>query len=420
MWRNPFTAKISPAAAMVKPTPPSAMRVSMSKPTHQPHGYAWLMLAIVARPVAKRTIVATTAATTRAQRTNETGRHQAGGSAVRMLVLLVIVVSPEAEAATDDHRDDGHGYPDRGEDLGGEVQQLDGQGWWGLVGQVGRVAELLERHRRQVQDGGAAHLVQAVDVRNVPAGRCGDPAARFRDHIVSLSERDGGGGAHLSARGVLSDLDAIGAERAFVNRGNDAIEVELRHHERAGLHAVPTADAAPGVEDHRSLRRLRQRGRRTRRRAGRLEAVHAEEPTEDPVGMPVRTRLDPGVGDHGVVVRVQVTRVLIARPGEEGARVAGQVVPGLTGHHARPAPDAPGVVLDHRLERHQTSPFRFTSHRKALNSGIIVLASPTPGVSRLPLSPRARPTHPQCHGTPIWWMVRPCTQNGSKRSVTRA
>src|SRR5262245_16000472 len=106
--------KISAAAAMVKPTPPRAMRVSMSKPTHQPHGYAWLTLAIVAIPVAKRTMVATMAATTKAHRTHETGRHQAGGSAMPMLVLLVIIVGPEAEAATDDHGDDGHGDPDRG------------------------------------------------------------------------------------------------------------------------------------------------------------------------------------------------------------------------------------------------------------------------------------------------------------------
>ncbi len=58
--------------------------------------------------------------------------------------------------------------------------------------------------------------------------------------------------------------------------------------------------------------------------------------------------------------------------------------------------------------------------RNALNSGIIVLASPTCGVSTLALSPFARPSQPQCHGTPTWWMIRPVTQNGSKRSVTRA
>src|SRR5262249_51060590 len=109
--------KISPAAAIVKPMPPSAMRVSMSKPTHQPHGYAWFTFAIVAMPVAKRTIVVTTAATTTAQRTSETGRHQPGGSMRGMLVLVVVVVRPESEAAADDHRDDCHGDPHGREDL---------------------------------------------------------------------------------------------------------------------------------------------------------------------------------------------------------------------------------------------------------------------------------------------------------------
>src|SRR5262249_30277900 len=121
-----------------------------------------------------------------------------------------------------------------------------------------------------------------------------------------------------------------------------------------------------------------------------------------------------------VVVRVEIARVLISRAGEEVPGVSRQVVPGLACHHAGPAADASGVVLDHRLERHHAAPFLFTSHRNALNSGIIVLASPTWGVRMLALSPLASPTQPQCHGTPTWWMIRPCTQNGSKRSVTSA
>src|SRR5262249_8684808 len=115
-----------------------------------------------------------------------------------------------------------------------------------------------------------------------------------------------------------------------------------------------------------------------------------------------------------------IARILVPRSGEEAAGVTGQVVPGLARDHAGAAPDAPGVVLDHRLAPHQAVPFRVTSHRNALNSGIIVFASPTCGVRTLPLSPRERPPQPQCHGTPTWWMVRPCTQNGSNRSVTSA
>src|SRR5262245_45340436 len=136
-------SKISPAAAIVKPTPPSAMRVSMSKPTHQPHGYAWLMLAMLAMPVAKRTIVAITAARTRIHRIHDTGRHHRGGSVVCML-LPVLVVGPEPEAPLHDHRDHRHGDPHRREDLRREMQQLRGEHRRCLVGQVGRVAELLE------------------------------------------------------------------------------------------------------------------------------------------------------------------------------------------------------------------------------------------------------------------------------------
>src|SRR5262249_12573989 len=98
----------------------------------------------------------------------------------------------------------------------------------------------------------------------------------------------------------------------------------------------------------------------------------------------------------------------------ERGDVAGQVVPGLARHHAGAAADAAGVVLDHRLG-HQAPAFRVISHRNALNSGIMVLASPTCGVSTLALSPRASPTQPQCQGTPTWWTTRPCTQKGSKR-----
>src|SRR5262245_24351607 len=413
-------SKISPAAAIVKPTPPRAIRVSMSKPTHQPQGYAWLMFAMVAMPVANRTIVATMAARSRPQRSSKAGRHHPGRSAVCMVLGSVLIVSPEAEAPLDDHRDDRHRHPHRPEDLGREVQHLHREDRRRFVRQVGRVAELLEGDGGKVQDGGAADLVEAVDVVHVVIRGARDAAPSFLHHVVPLTERDGPGRTHLGARGLAADLDAIGTERALVDGGHDAVEVELRDDEGAGLHAVPAPDAAPGVEDHRPLGGLRERGGRTRRGARGLETVHAQEAAEHPVGASLRARLNARERDHRVVVRVEVAPVLIARPGEEAADIPRQVIPGLAGHHAGPTPDAPGVVLDHRLERHQAAPFRLTLHRNALNSGIIVLASPTCGVRRLPLSPCERPTQPQCHGTPTWWTIRPCTQNGSKRCVTRA
>src|SRR5262249_8157782 len=123
--------------------PPSAMRVSMSKPTHQPHGYAWFTLAIVAMPVAKRTTVVTTVARTTTQRTSATGRHQPGGLMSGMLFLVVLVVSPEPESPADDHGDDRHGHPHGREDLRREVEELRRQNRRRLLGQVGRIAELL-------------------------------------------------------------------------------------------------------------------------------------------------------------------------------------------------------------------------------------------------------------------------------------
>jgi len=58
--------------------------------------------------------------------------------------------------------------------------------------------------------------------------------------------------------------------------------------------------------------------------------------------------------------------------------------------------------------------------RKALYSGIIVLASPTWGVSLLALSPVDRPVKPQCHGKPTWCTTRPFILKGLKRLVTTA
>src|SRR5262245_59574064 len=182
MWRRPFTSKISPAAAMVKPTPPSAMRVSMSKPTHQPQGYAWLMLAMVAMPVAKRTTVVTTAAMTRSHRIASTCHGQRGrAAAARSVVamLLVLVVGPEPEAPLHDHGDDGHRDPHRPEDLRREVQQLARDDGRRLRGQVGGVAQLLDRDGREMQDRGATHLLETVDVRDVVVGRARDAAPRL-------------------------------------------------------------------------------------------------------------------------------------------------------------------------------------------------------------------------------------------------
>src|SRR5678816_40649 len=100
------------------------------------------------------------------------------------------------------------------------------------------------RHHRGASVAGmllAVVLVVPVAVRHVVARRSRDPLLGLLDHLVAIAERDGLGRAHLRARGVLADLDAVGAERAFVDGRDDAVEVELRHHERTRLHAVPVS-----------------------------------------------------------------------------------------------------------------------------------------------------------------------------------
>src|SRR5262249_18724948 len=91
--------------------------------------------------------------------------------------------------------------------------------------------------------------------------------------------------------------------------------------------------------------------------------------------------------DERVVVGVEVARVLIACAGEEIGVVSRPVVPRLARHHAGPAADAAGVVLDHRLRllrggRHAEA-FFLMLERNTLVSGIACVASPTLGVRSL-------------------------------------
>src|SRR5512143_1197706 len=70
------------------------------------------------------------------------------------------------------------------------------------------------------------------------------------------------------------------------------------------------------------------------------------------------------------------------------------------------------------------SPYAFTTLTiKALDSGIMVLASPTVGVSRFALSPPLPSSgncQPKCHGRPTWCTVEPATLKGLNRFVTIA
>ena len=58
--------------------------------------------------------------------------------------------------------------------------------------------------------------------------------------------------------------------------------------------------------------------------------------------------------------------------------------------------------------------------RKALNSGQLVLASPTKGVRLLAMAPVVIPLNPQCTGMPTVQHVWPFTVSGLIRFVTTA
>src|SRR5262245_63677921 len=92
-------------------------------------------------------------------------------------------------------------------------------------------------------------------------------------------------------------------------------------------------------------------------------AVHAKLASEYPIGLGTGHNLVKG--DEIVVVGVEVTRVLVAVAGEEFRLVLRKVVPRFASHHARPATDAPGVVLNHRL--------RFDGRRAHARSFLLML-----------------------------------------------
>src|SRR5207244_8472871 len=120
-------------------------------------------------------------------------------------------------------------------------------------------------------------------------------------------------------------LQAVSAERAFVDLRREALVIVLRNNERTRLHARAAADAAVLVEHHRAEIGLEHRIGRAGRCACWMLAVHAELTTEYPI------RVGPGndlvEGNERVIVGVEIARVLIAIAGEEFRLIFGAVVP---------------------------------------------------------------------------------------------
>src|SRR5438270_8858593 len=79
--------------------------------------------------------------------------------------------------------------------------------------------------------------------------RCYAPL-RFSNHILAVSERDRAHRAHGRARRFEISLQAVSAERAFVDLRREALVIVLRNNERTRLHARAAADAAVLVEHH--------------------------------------------------------------------------------------------------------------------------------------------------------------------------
>ncbi len=130
----------------------------------------------------------------------------------------------------------------------------------------------------------------------------------------------------------------------------EALVVILRNDEWACLHACAATDAARFVEDHGAEIRFEHRVGRARRGAGWLFAVHAQLAPEHPIGL--RAGNDLVESNQVVVVGVEIARVLVTVAGEEIGLVLRPVVPRFARYHARPAANAPGIVLNHRFRLH--------------------------------------------------------------------
>ena len=202
-------------------------------------------------------------------------------------------------------------------------------------------------------------------------------------------------GHTVGARRLQPDLEAVGAERALVDQRRAGSRSRTWESGtgtpacRPGSRCSATALNTTGPSA-----RLRQRRGRTRRRAGRMVAVHAELAPEHPVGLGAGGDLVEG--DERVVVGVEIARVLIAGAGEEVrvCRRAGRSTtctppcrPGSRCTGCCPG-SSPSAVW--RGRRH-ARPFFLMLQRNTLVSGICELASPTLAVRSLAMSPGTMP-----------------------------
>src|SRR5688572_5635809 len=239
----------------------------------------------------------------------------------------------------------------------------------------------------------AADFFETVNFGDISPGGFRDAPLRFDNHIVAIAEGDRAGRTYLRACRFESNLEAVGAKRAFVDLRREAIVVIFRNDEWACLHARAATDAARLVEDDGAEIRFEHRGSRARRGTGGLFAVHAQLAAEYPIRL--RAGNDLVESNEVVVVGVEIARVLVTVAGEEIGLVLRPVVPRFARYHARPAANATGIVLNHRFRLHcrcaHARSFFLILQRNTLLSGMCELGSPTLAVRSLAISPDTMP-----------------------------
>ena len=235
---------------------------------------------------------------------------------------------------------------------------------------------------------------------NVAVGVLRNARAGLGQQVFPAAELQGAGGTGAHAGGSLAVFLAVVAQGALAHEGRRALPLVARHRPRTRQHAVAAAHAPVGIVGHRTVGLLLKGAHGADGGADRIPAVHTTALGEDPAQAVLG--LDFGEGDQREGVGGKSRRVLVAGPPEEGGPLRLKPVPLLAGHLASATSHALGSVDQHahRYRRIGHHPLLFSMHdayalrrsqRKTLYSGMVVLASPTCGVSRLALSPVAMP-----------------------------
>src|SRR3990172_8054500 len=256
-------------------------------------------------------------------------------------------------------------------------------------------AGLRQEQEERVQAAEEALRVGAVELRVLeahPLERL-DALLRLGLQLVPEPELDRLRRARLRTGRAEPVVDAVVAERALLRRAGGL--VEGHDAEGAGGDAVAAAVARVLVDVHRPVLGPVDGARRTRLETARLGAVLADVRHEEPRQLARRPRLlDEAHEAEGLVREVRLVLV-----GAGPLRhLHAQLVPLLARDLAGAAADTEGGVREHRQRAGHgyTTPF-FTLQRKALDSWMKTLGSPTLAERSLVMSPLL-PGRP---GTPL-------------------